>query len=115
MDTSTTEILTTHEILTGEWLTTQGLLKTYKLKHLPRSEATAWRSAGEKYNSKPKDPDYRNKYYQEKLKTPVQCPLCGHLINKTQMNRHQKSKKCLEVQAFIAEKFLANTSTVIED
>jgi hypothetical protein len=79
-------------------------------KHHPRSEATAWRSAGDKYDGRPKDPEYRKKYYQEKLKTPITCPLCGHDTNKTQMNRHQSTKRCKEVQAFLANKLNTTAS-----
>ena len=45
--------------------------------------------------------EYRRKYFQENreriVKTmyeKISCPLCGSVVSKSHMNRHQKTKKC---------------------
>ncbi len=56
-----------------------------------------------KYNDKPLDPDYHNKYYHQKrkniLSSKVQCDLCGSYICKAQLTRHKKTAlKCVRIQ-----------------
>lgn len=54
---------------------------------------TRW-NPNEAYDTKPLDPDYFKKYYQNKLKTPFTCPDCGKTIsNKTNLSKHQKVQK----------------------
>ncbi len=73
-------------------------------KHKPRNESTLWRYREDgKYISRAIDPDYHKTYYILHNKTPISCPLCGSLINRTQMNRHQTSNKCKSVQNFLKE------------
>lgn len=72
--------------------------------HKARSEKTAWRSAGEKYDNRPVDPEYYKKYYHRVHIIPVACPLCGAVINGTKLKRHQSFKKCKDTQEFIAKK-----------
>jgi len=76
----------------------------YLYKHRPRNDSTAWRYQEGKYNTKPKDPEYQKTYYSLKLKDPISCPLCGSMCVRTQLNRHQQSKKCLSIQTFLNEK-----------
>lgn len=72
--------------------------------HQARSEKTAWRSAGEKYNKKPLDPEYAKRYYHNRQIIPIACPLCGTVVNRTQMKRHQTGKRCKAVCEFLAKK-----------
>ncbi len=60
----------------------------------PLSEKTAWRSQGEKYNSKPNDTEYYKKYFQEHKHDKTNCERCGKEILKWGMSKHQKSMKC---------------------
>ena len=76
----------------------------YIYKHKPRNELTAWRYQDGKYINKPKDPEYQRKYYALKLKEPVTCPLCGSICVRTQLNRHQSSRKCINIQTLLNEK-----------
>ena len=70
-------------------------------KHKPRNESTLWRYREDgKYIVRPNDPDYQKKYYAAHFKTPISCTLCGSLINRMQMKRHQTNKKCLSIQIF---------------
>lgn len=73
-------------------------------KHKPRNENTLWRYREDgKYISRPIDPDYQKKYYATHNKSPITCDLCGSLINRTQKNRHQESKKCKSIHIFVKE------------
>jgi ribosomal protein S27AE len=49
-----------------------------------------------KYNSKPLDPQYFKKYYQEKTKLKrATCCMCGVVISdSSNMAKHQKTTKC---------------------
>ena len=72
--------------------------------HQARSEKTAWRSAGEKYDKRPLDPEYAKRYYHKREIIPLACPLCGTVVNRTKMKRHQTGKRCIAVQEFLAKK-----------
>jgi hypothetical protein len=96
--------------------TTQELLRTkasllpetnieYLYKHRPRNDSTAWRYQEGKYNAKPKDPEYQKTYYALKLKEPVACLLCGSMCVRTQLIRHQQSRKCRSFVAFLNVKY----------
>jgi len=77
----------------------------YVYKHRPRNESTAWRYQEGKYNTKPNDPEYQKTYYALKLKEPVACKLCGSMCVRTQLIRHQQSRKCRSIVAFLNEKY----------
>ena len=48
-----------------------------------------------KYNNKPIDPEYFNKYYTDNLKdAKVQCPNCNCMCPKKTQLRHMRSSKC---------------------
>ena len=50
-----------------------------------------------KYNSKPLDKEYFNKYYHEKRKVQIQCPRCGKNSTNGNLSKHQLTKSCLMV------------------
>ena len=79
--------------------------------HQARSEKTAWRSAGEKYNKKPLDPEYAKRYYHNRQIIPIACPLCGTVVKRTQMKRHQMGKRCTAVREFLAKKLAEVNAT----
>lgn len=57
-----------------------------------------WKDNG-LYDTKPLDPDYFKKYYQNKFKTPFTCPDCGTTItNKSNLSKHRGTKKCRNSQ-----------------
>ena len=56
------------------------------------------------YNIKPKDPEYFNKYYNEKNRVPVECPQCACMIPKLTLPRHMRSNKCKKM----AKKIIVN-------
>ena len=46
-----------------------------------------------KYDNRPPDPDYVNKYYA-KHRYLVQCDVCGAETKKLTLSRHKKTNKC---------------------
>ena len=56
------------------------------------------------YNNKPNDPEYFNKYYNEKNRVPVECPQCACMIPKLTLPRHMRSNKCKKM----AKKIIVN-------
>ena len=71
----------------------------------PHTEKTAWRSQGEKYNSRPTNyTEYYNDYYKLQCKDRIVCEKCGKNVLLLTKSRHQKSLHCkiafLEKQTF---------------
>ena len=59
-----------------------------------------WRYEDGVYNTKPFDPEYfkkyQIKYYHEKTKEKIECPLCGKLTSVHHIRRHQRTKYCIK-------------------
>ena len=48
------------------------------------------------YDSRPNDPDYFRKYYQERTLRDIPCPNCGcNIKDATRKARHMRTKKCM--------------------
>ena len=68
------------------------------------------------YKYPPLPNEYFKKYYQEVIKCPCSCPICGMLLSSNQkMQRHQTSKYCLKAkqlqtpdEAYMFLKYLKN-------
>ena len=61
----------------------------------PHNEKTAWRSQGEKYNSRPINyTEYYNDYYKLHCKDRIVCEKCGKNVLLLTKSRHQKSLHC---------------------
>ena len=59
------------------------------------NEKTAWRSQGEKYNSRPINyTEYYNDYYTLHCKDRIDCEKCGKNVLLLTKSRHQKSLHC---------------------
>ena len=60
-------------------------------------EPTSWRRKSDgTYDNRPSDPDYFKKYYERKVKQPVQCKYCGTMMSdKSNLSKHYKTKKCI--------------------
>ena len=56
-----------------------------------------------KYNSKPNDPEYFKKYYDEKRKfhdaTQLTCEYCNKCFSRVHKARHEKSKYCIKARS----------------
>ena len=39
-------------------------------------------------------PDYFKRFYHEKRKVLIECPVCSHMVTKNQISAHKKSMKC---------------------
>jgi hypothetical protein len=50
-----------------------------------------------KYNMKPLDPEYFNKYYH-KNNVPTTCKFCGKTVGKMKMQRHLETTTCMQTQ-----------------
>ena len=62
---------------------------------IKKERKAAWRwGEGGKYNNKPTSEAYFRDYYREKLAIKVQCPLCGNMVVKQKLQRHQTTKMC---------------------
>ncbi len=61
----------------------------------PHNEKTAWRSQGEKYDSRPTNyKEYFTNYYKLHCKDTILCEKCDKTILKGKKARHQKSLHC---------------------
>ena len=61
----------------------------------PHNEKNAWRSQGEKYNSRPINyTEYYNDYYKLHCKDRIVCEKCGKNVLLLTKSRHQKSLHC---------------------
>ena len=47
---------------------------------------------------KPEDPEYFQKYYETKYKTPIECTICGCFVTKYAMFKHTFTKFCRETK-----------------
>ena len=45
----------------------------------------------------PEDPDYHKKYYEQNVKQPLNCDVCGSLITKYAMRKHKETKYCIQM------------------
>ena len=48
----------------------------------------------------PEDPDYHKKYYEQNVKQPLNCDVCGSLITKYAMKKHKETKYCIQMGIF---------------
>jgi len=61
----------------------------------PHNEKTAWRSQGDKYDTRPNNyKEYFTNYYKLHCKDEMVCDKCDKTILKHHKARHQKSLKC---------------------
>ena len=67
--------------------------KRQKKVYVSRQDCTRYDEATGKYNSKPVDPEYFKKYYQNH-REKVKCEICNKTTGKFKMYRHLKSQKC---------------------
>ena len=70
---------------------------TKKMPFVPKGNSKRFNKESGKYNRKPLDPDYFNKYYHEN-NVMMPCLHCGKMVGKLKMCRHIKTKSCLEAQ-----------------
>ena len=69
----------------------------------PRSRTGRKRVIGKTTEyGKPVDPNYFKTYYETKYKTPLNCEVCGSLITKYAMLKHQQTKYCIMTGIFKA-------------
>ena len=78
------------------------IIKKQRVKKAPW-RTTVNEDGSIKYNDKPLDPEYHNKYYHEKRKTilcsKVTCDICGSIVSKVHLPRHKQSTKiCIKKQ-----------------
>ena len=99
------------EIIESENIDSENIIKAqivaiFKNGKLWTPPATSKRTNPETgiYNIKPKDPEYFNKYYNEKNRVPVECPQCACMIPKLTLPRHMRSNKCKKM----AKKIIVN-------
>jgi hypothetical protein len=89
------------EIIESENIDSENIIKAqivaiFKNGKLWTPPATSKRTNPETgiYNNKPNDPEYFNKYYNEKNRVPVVCPHCTCMVPKLTLLRHMRSNKC---------------------
>ena len=68
-----------------------------KIPFLPKCYSKRVDKETGKYNMKPLDPEYFNKYYYEN-NVMMPCLHCGKMVGKLRMCKHIKTKSCLEAQ-----------------
>jgi len=69
----------------------------------PRSRTGRKRVIGKTTEyGKPVDPNYFKTYYETKYKTPINCDVCGSLITKYALKKHQQTKYCITMGIFKA-------------
>ena len=63
-----------------------------------RTKRALWRyKENGVYSHAPKDdPDYYKRYYHEKIKLKIECPLCKRMTGAQKLSRHQESTLCLK-------------------
>jgi len=67
----------------------------------PRSRTGRRRILGKTTaEGKPADPEYFKKYYEQNIKQPLQCDVCGSLITKYAMKKHKETKYCIQMDTF---------------
>ena len=67
----------------------------------PRSRTGRRRILGKTTaDGKPADPEYFKKYYEQKIKQPINCDVCGTLITKYAMKKHKETKYCIQMGVF---------------
>ena len=67
----------------------------------PRSRTGRRRILGKTTaDGKPTDPEYFKKYYEQKIKQPINCDVCGTLITKYAMKKHKETKYCIQMGTF---------------
>lgn len=68
-----------------------------KKPFLPKGNSKRLDKETGKYNMKPLDPEYFNRYYHEN-NVMMPCLHCGKMVGKMRMCKHIKTKSCLEAQ-----------------
>ena len=73
--------------------------KERKDKGMKREIRVPWRHKPDgTYDNNPSSATYYRDYYREKLTGTICCPICNKEGLKIYLSRHQKSKKCREMQ-----------------
>ena len=72
---------------------TQTTNDSIKKAFVPKKESTRYNKETGKYDHRPIDPEYFNKYYHDK-NSMVPCEICNKTVGSLKMYRHIKTKKC---------------------
>jgi len=73
--------------------------KERKDKGMKRDIRVPWRHKPDgTYDNNPISESYFKDYYRDKLSIKICCPICNSMIGKQKMCKHQKTKKCRQLQ-----------------